>query len=76
MHCGYNCFIICRASQQGIEYKTEKEKINAFLTSFVMSLISIILIAADCDKGVTISITLVAVAILMVIGILVQDSVK
>lgn len=51
----------------------KQNKTNAILTSFIMSVISIILIIAGFDKGVTISITLVAVAILMVIGILVQE---
>lgn len=54
----------------------KQNKINAFITSFIMSAISIILIIAGFDKGVTISITLAAVTILMVIGIMVQEGGK
>ena len=52
------------------EKQKKQNKLNAFLTSFILSIISGILIFAGFNKGVTISITLVAVAVLMVIGIL------
>ncbi len=63
-----------RHSNKELTTKQKKQnKTNAILTSFIMSVISIILLIAGFNKGVTISITLVAVTILMVIGILVQE---
>lgn len=54
------------------EQQRKKNKMKAIIASFILSVISIILIAAGRAEGVTISITLAAVVILMIIGIAVK----
>lgn len=54
------------------EQQRKKNKIKAAITSFILSDISVILIIAGRTEGVTISITLAAVVILMIIGIAVR----
>ena len=47
----------------------KKNKTKAIITSFISSFVSSALIIFKIDKGVTISLTLAAVVILMIIGI-------
>lgn len=49
-----------------------KNKIKAIITSALMSVLSLFMILADMSLGVTISITLSAVAILMIVGMIVK----
>lgn len=54
------------------EQQQKQNKMKAIITSLILSVVSVILIAANRIEGVTISITLVAVVILMIIGVTVQ----
>ena len=54
------------------EQQQKQNKMKAIITSLILSVVSVILIVANRIEGVTISITLVAVVILMIIGVTVQ----
>lgn len=54
------------------QQQKKKNKFKAIITSFVFAIISSVLIIIGADEGVTISITLSAIVVLMGVGILVQ----
>ena len=49
-----------------------KNKFKAIITSFILSVLSILITATGFDKGVTISSTLLAIVILMIISLVMQ----
>ena len=50
----------------------EKNKIRSLITAFVLSVVSIIMVIADMQTGVTISVTLLAVILLMFISMVMK----
>ncbi|MBR1970244.1 MAG: accessory gene regulator B family protein [Clostridia bacterium] len=58
------------------EIQKQKNKIKSIITSFIMAVISIVLVLLDVDGGVTISITLLAVIVLMIVSLIMHREVN
>ena len=58
------------------EIQKQKNKIKSIITSLIMAVVSIVLILLDIDGGVTISITLLAVIILMIVSLIMHKEVN
>lgn len=58
------------------EIQKRKNKIKSIITSLIMTVVSIVLVLLDVDGGVTISITLLAVIVLMIVSLIMHREVN